>query len=72
MGLINRVSSRQPGFQHRGNAENLEEAKLEIERNWKNWMKAVGLLDWPRVDLLAGSRSDNVAFEPPCSTAHTL
>jgi hypothetical protein len=43
------ITAAPAGFAHRGNAQSLDEAKLGIERNWKDWMKAAGLLDWPRV-----------------------
>jgi hypothetical protein len=42
------VLPRQPHFSIEGTRRPCG-SKLEIERNWKDWMKAAGLLDWPRV-----------------------
>jgi hypothetical protein len=44
------ITAAPTGFEHRGKAASREIACLAVERNWKDWLKAAGLLDWPRVD----------------------
>lgn len=37
------LSAAPRGFQHHGNADTLEEAKAQVEKNWQLWCAAAGL-----------------------------
>ena len=39
------LSARPPGFAILGRADTLEEAKVDVERNWQLWLAAAGLND---------------------------
>jgi uncharacterized protein YbdZ (MbtH family) len=43
------ITAAPAGFEHAGKAASREIACLAVERNWKDWMKAAGVLDWPKV-----------------------
>jgi len=41
------VSAAPPGFLHHGRSDTLEEAKAQLERNWRAWLDGAGLDYWP-------------------------